>query len=337
VGELVSRLSSDVTLVRTALTNNLATVLGQAITFLGSLVLMLVLNWRLSLFILVLAPLLVAAGVVFGAQLRRLSTVVQDQLADGTAMAEEALSGVRVVKAFTREPYEAQRYATQMERAFAATMRLTRVRSAFGPLLTFLGVAALAGVLWFGGARCWRSGCRRRADRLPGIRHQHRGGVGPVLRAVWATARALGVAPHLRDAGRGAGGARRADAAPCPGGPGAADHVSPYAGPRARRRPAATVWRFSRRGTGWAGPSGAARARCSTRSASRPDGGAVWQTARFARVTARCGRRSAFAAGDIVVLGHGENCAMDAGRDHEQLAAAARAANARFIRGSAGV
>jgi len=151
VGELVSRLSSDVTLVRTALTNNLTTVLGQAITFSGSLALMLVLNGRLTLFILVLAPLLVAAGVVFGAALRRLSTTVQDQLADGTAMAEEALSGVRVVKAFTREPYEAQRYAGQMEQAFAATMRLTRVRSAFGPLLTFLGFGALAGILWFGG------------------------------------------------------------------------------------------------------------------------------------------------------------------------------------------
>ena len=151
VGELVSRLSSDVTLVRTALTNNLTNVLGQVITFAGSLVLMLVLNWRLTLFILVLAPVLVAAGVVFGGQLRRLSTAVQDQLADGTAMAEEALNGVRVVKAFTREPYEAGRYATQMEQAFAATMRLTRVRSAFGPLLTFLGFAALAGVLWFGG------------------------------------------------------------------------------------------------------------------------------------------------------------------------------------------
>ncbi|MCC7361975.1 MAG: ABC transporter ATP-binding protein [Anaerolineales bacterium] len=151
VGELVSRLSSDVTLVRTALTNNLTNVLGQVITFAGSLALMLALNWRLTLFILGLAPLLVAAGVVFGAQLRRLSTTVQDQLADGTAMAEEALNGARVVKAFTREPYEAGRYAAQMEQAFAATMRLTRVRAAFGPLLTFLGFAALAGVLWFGG------------------------------------------------------------------------------------------------------------------------------------------------------------------------------------------
>lgn len=151
VGELVSRLSSDVTLVRAALTNNVATVLSQSLTFAGSLALMLLLNWRLTLFILLLAPLIAVSGAVFGARLRRLSTQVQDQLADGTALAEEALSGTRVVKAFTREPYEVQRYGDQMERAFRATMRLTIVRSAFGPLISFFGFAALAGILWFGG------------------------------------------------------------------------------------------------------------------------------------------------------------------------------------------
>ncbi len=151
VGELVSRLSSDVTLVRAALTNNVAAVLSQGLTFIGSLALMLLLNWRLTLFILVLAPLVAVSGALFGRRLRHLSTQVQDQLADATALAEEALSGVRVVKAFTREPYEAQRYARQVEHTFAATMRLTRVRSAFGPLITFMGFAALAGMLWFGG------------------------------------------------------------------------------------------------------------------------------------------------------------------------------------------
>jgi subfamily B ATP-binding cassette protein MsbA len=151
VGELVSRLSSDVTLVRAALTNNVAQVLSQVLTFAGSLVLMLVLNWRLTLFILVLAPLVALSGALFGRQLRRLSTTVQDELAEGTAMAEEALSGARVVKAFTREGYEADRYGQQMEQAFTATMALTRVRSAFGPLITFLAFGALAGVLWFGG------------------------------------------------------------------------------------------------------------------------------------------------------------------------------------------
>jgi len=151
VGELVSRLSSDVTLVRSALTNNVATVLGQLLTFVGSLVLMLILNWRLTLFVLLLAPLVGISGAVFGRRLRGLSMAVQDQLADGTAIAEEALAGTRVVKAFTREPYEVKRYRDQMERAFEVTMRLTRVRSAFGPLIAFLGFGGLAGLIWFGG------------------------------------------------------------------------------------------------------------------------------------------------------------------------------------------
>jgi subfamily B ATP-binding cassette protein MsbA len=151
VGELVSRLSSDVTLVRSALTNNVATVLSQSLTFIGSLVLMLVLNWRLTLFILVLAPLVAISGAVFGARLRKLSTEVQDHLANTTALAEEALGGVRVVKAFNREPYEVERYGQSVEGMFAATMRMAVIRSAFGPLITFMGFASLAGILWFGG------------------------------------------------------------------------------------------------------------------------------------------------------------------------------------------
>ena len=151
VGELISRLSSDVTLVRGALTSSVATVLSQALAFIGSLALMLALNWRLTLFVLLLAPPVAISGALFGRRMRQLSTELQDQMADSTAMAEEALSGVRVVKAFAREGYEAQRYGQQMQRAFGATMALTRVRAAFGPLITLLGFAALAGMLWFGG------------------------------------------------------------------------------------------------------------------------------------------------------------------------------------------
>ena len=151
IGEIISRLSSDVTLVRAALTNNIATVLSQSVTFIGSLVLMLVLNWRLTLFILVLAPLVVLSGTIIGGRLRKLSTEVQDQLADSTAIAEEALNNTRIVKAFTREPYEIQRYSDQIERTFSATMRMAVLRSAFGPLITFLAFSSLAGILWFGG------------------------------------------------------------------------------------------------------------------------------------------------------------------------------------------
>lgn len=151
IGELLSRLSSDVTLVRTALTNNIATVLSQTVTFVGSMVLMLVLNWRLTLFILLLAPTVAILGVVFGARLRRLSTEVQDEMAGSTALAEEALNNTRIVKAFTREPYEIGRYSNQTERTFEATMRLNVIRSAFGPLITFFAFSSLGAILWFGG------------------------------------------------------------------------------------------------------------------------------------------------------------------------------------------
>jgi subfamily B ATP-binding cassette protein MsbA len=151
VGELVSRLTSDVTIVRSALTNNVATVLSQSLTFIGSFVLMLVLNFTLTMYILLVTPIIIGLGAVFGARLRRLSTDVQDELADSTAMAEEALSSVRVVKSFTREPYEVGKYDDQVDRTFRVVMKQTRLRAAFGPLVSFFGFAAITGVLWVGG------------------------------------------------------------------------------------------------------------------------------------------------------------------------------------------
>ncbi len=151
VGEIISRLSSDVTMVRTALTNNVALVLSQSVTFIGSLVLMLVLNWRLTLFILVLAPVVAASAVIFGRRMRKLATKVQDNLAESNATAEEALSGIRVVKAFTREIFEINRYSEQVERTFDTAVRMAVFRSAFGPLITFLAFSSLAAILWFGG------------------------------------------------------------------------------------------------------------------------------------------------------------------------------------------
>lgn len=150
-GELISRLSSDVTIVRSVLTNNIATVISQTLMLVGSLVLMVILNWRLTLFILIMAPIVVASAAIVGSRLRKLSSEVQDLQAESTAVAEEALNGVRIVKAFAREPYEASRYKNLVEKTFGATLKMAIIRSAFGPLVTFLAFASLALILWFGG------------------------------------------------------------------------------------------------------------------------------------------------------------------------------------------
>ena len=151
VGELISRLSSDVTVVRTALTNNLAMLLSQGIAFIGSLALMLWLNWQLTIFILILTPLIIASAVIFGRRLQTFSTAVQDRLAESTAVAQEALSNIRIVKAFTRETYEVKRYDDNIDRTFRITMKATVWRSAFGAFITFIGFASLTLILWFGG------------------------------------------------------------------------------------------------------------------------------------------------------------------------------------------
>jgi subfamily B ATP-binding cassette protein MsbA len=88
---------------------------------------------------------------VFGRRFQHLSTAVQDELAQATVAVEEGLQGIRVVKSFTREDYEVERYNGAMRRTLRAALRLTVARSAFGALMAFLGFSAIAAILWFSG------------------------------------------------------------------------------------------------------------------------------------------------------------------------------------------
>ncbi len=151
VGELVSRISSDVTIMRSVLTNNINTLLQQTFTTMGAVMVMVWLNWRLTLFIIGLVPVVILVGFGFGFYLRRISTQVQDEVAESTVVAEESFQGIREVKSFVRESYETERYNDVVLRAFAAALRLLRIRSIFGPLMGFLVFSGLALILWFGG------------------------------------------------------------------------------------------------------------------------------------------------------------------------------------------
>ncbi len=151
VGELISRLSSDVTMVRTVLTNNINTLLQQSLVMIGAMIVMLALNWRMTLFILLLTPVLVAIGGAFGVFMSRASTRIQDELAGSTVVATEVMQNIREVKSFVREPYEITRYNNAVWSAFKAAVRLLRIRSLLEPLMGFLAFGGLAGVLWFGG------------------------------------------------------------------------------------------------------------------------------------------------------------------------------------------
>ena len=151
VGELISRISSDVTVMRTVLTGNVSTLLQQSLTLLGSVAIMFWLNWRLTMFIIVLMPVIVIVGFIFGMAIRRISAEVQDELAGATVVAEEVFQNIREVKSFVREAYEIKRYSQAIHVAFRAAVRLLTVRSVFGPIIAFFAFAGVSLILWFGG------------------------------------------------------------------------------------------------------------------------------------------------------------------------------------------
>ena len=150
-GELVSRLTADVATVQSAVSQALAQVVNQGITLVGGLVLLFVLEPRLTLVMLAVVPPVVLAAAVFGRSLRLVSAVYQDRLAAASADAEEAVSGVRVVKAFGAEDLERQRYSRGIEDTFAAALRRVRLRSFFVPAVLLCAFAGMAVVLWYGG------------------------------------------------------------------------------------------------------------------------------------------------------------------------------------------
>ena len=150
-GELVSRLTNDVSTVRGLVTGDISTALSQVLTFFGALVLIIVTDWRLTLFMLALIPLVMIIAIVFGRRLRKLSVSVQDQLANATTILEESLAGVRVVKSFTREPYEQRRFSDSIERTVELAMKRMRLSSTFGPAVSFLAFSAAVSIFWYGG------------------------------------------------------------------------------------------------------------------------------------------------------------------------------------------
>lgn len=150
-GELVSRLTNDVSTVRAVVTSDIATALSQVLTFIGALILIIFTDWQLTLFMFALIPLFMVFAIIFGRKLRAISRRVQDKLAGATTIMEEALSGIRVVQSFTRESYEIGRFRDAIENTFALAMKRIRLSSIFGPSLSFLGFSAVVVVFWFGG------------------------------------------------------------------------------------------------------------------------------------------------------------------------------------------
>jgi subfamily B ATP-binding cassette protein MsbA len=151
LGEITSRLTNDVGSVRTAATNSLSEALTQTISLLGSVALMVALNWRLSAVVFLTVPIVSLATRYYGEKIRVLSRSVQDRLADTTSVAEEALSAIRVVKSFARESFETDRYDASAEVLFTTARRRALLSNIFWSIIGLSFLLLMVLIFWFGG------------------------------------------------------------------------------------------------------------------------------------------------------------------------------------------
>lgn len=149
-GELISRLSNDVSILQDALSVTLAEMIRQTVILLSGAVLIFFITPSLSVFMLATFPVIVVLALIFGRFIRKLSRQTQDQLAGANVIVEETLQSIAAVKAFTSEWFEARRYRTAVQSVVQTALRVAWYRAAFISFIIFMLFGGIVAVMWYG-------------------------------------------------------------------------------------------------------------------------------------------------------------------------------------------
>lgn len=152
-GEVLSRLTTDTTLVQSIAGVNLSMTLRSVIQLAGALVMLIATSPSLAGMIVLLIPLVIAPMILIGRRLRVLSRESQDKIADTSGLAGETLNAIQTVQAFTLEKLHTERYTNAVEVAFDISIRRSKVRAAMTAVGTMLIFGAVTFVLWQGAHR----------------------------------------------------------------------------------------------------------------------------------------------------------------------------------------
>ena len=150
VGELNSRISSDITQIQDTLTSTIAEFLRQFILIIGGVILLANESFKLTLLMLSVVPLVAVAAVVFGRFIRKYSKKVQDQVAESQVIVEETLQGITMVKAFANEWYEIARYDGKIRNIVALAIKGGKYRGYFASFIIFCLFGSIVAVVWYG-------------------------------------------------------------------------------------------------------------------------------------------------------------------------------------------
>ena len=149
-GEVLSRLTTDTTLVQSMSGVGISITLRSALNMIGALILMGATSARLMGILVVLIPVVMLPLFTVGRKVRRLSRDAQDRVADSSGLAGETLNAIQTIQAFTLEALQSQRYDAAVEQGFITAIRRNRVRALLTALGTMLVMGAITFVLWLG-------------------------------------------------------------------------------------------------------------------------------------------------------------------------------------------
>lgn len=150
-GEVLSRLTTDTTLIQTVVGSSISVAIRNALMMIGGIVMLVVTSPKLTGLVLLIVPAVVLPIVIFGRVVRRLSRASQDRVAELSAYAGEALTAIQTVQAFTHEPVDRARFAAAAEGAFTAALGRIRARAVLTALVMLLAFGAVDAVMWIGG------------------------------------------------------------------------------------------------------------------------------------------------------------------------------------------
>ncbi len=150
-GEVLSRLTTDTTLLQTVIGSSASIALRNVLNLVGGVVMLFVTDPKLTGMVLLVVPLVVAPIMIFGRRVRRLSRASQDRVADVGAFAEESINAMRTVQAFTHESEDRKRFAGEVDNAFRVAISRILMRGFLTSIVILLVFASVGFILWIGG------------------------------------------------------------------------------------------------------------------------------------------------------------------------------------------
>lgn len=150
VGELTSRISSDISLLQETLTTTIAEFLRQILVIIIGIGLLTFISGKLTLLMLALVPVVIVIAIIFGKKIKGLSKEAQDKIADSNVIVEETLQGIATVKAFVNEAFEYLRYKKKTDDVIAISLKAAIWRGAFASFIIFCLFGSIVAVIWYG-------------------------------------------------------------------------------------------------------------------------------------------------------------------------------------------